>query len=335
MQFFLKGLASVVAAVATTCVLLLDAMPAQAAQTRLLPTGEVYVAIDCNLWDGSMAMFDVATSVGTNIGSNTPTAHTNCAAQGAWDPTSSAVYWLSPSTPNYLMKADVTTGQSLEVAPISGTNSAARSIAIDDEGNAYLIARWFDYVVPDDSLQILYSLDLDTGEATEIATIDVGDAQTGNCYYSFAFNPADQQFYTNCRDNYLIKEIDVTNGSLVTVCDFTADPGAPIAGFAFDSSGIGWTANGGSQNIASFDVTQPDCGWQAGAAKTVNGSSWLSFSNAIVPVALPDKSPDELPSTGESQGTLIASVYSAGTAFALAAGVFLARHRLRKKARRT
>lgn len=323
-------------AAATAILLVLGGTPAQAAQTRSLPAGNAYFAFDCpggGSGVGEMATFDVLTSIGTIVGSNTPTPNTDCASQAAYDAVSDSIYWVSWGATETLMKADVTTGESVEVGPFSASGGA-NSIAIDDQGNAFAIVE-ADTDHPTPTGEKLYSLDLTTGDMTFIAGLGGGVGAYGSaCVFSFAFNPKDKQFYINCDSlSYEISTVDVTNGDVALACDFSADPGTNVLGISFDTNGIGWTADGGYSNIASFDVTQASCGWEGGDTISVDGTGWYTVSNAITYSATPPPgpTPDNLPSTGASQGTAIASGVAAGVAFALAAGVFLMRRSLRKK----
>jgi hypothetical protein len=313
--------------------------PAMAAQSRTLPEGEVFYAIDCQDSVGQMATVDVLTSVATLVGTNAPTPNTTCAGPAAWDVTTGNMYWTSWNGPDTLMLADIETGQSTEVGLfIDGSFTiGSDGIAIDDVGNAYLVDQGSE--TGDDGRTTgmkLYSLDLATGAATYIANIQ-GMTGIFPCVAAFAFNPADGGFYLNCDSgavaNKLMK-LNVTDGTTTIVCTWTHD----IWGLAFDSNGIAWVpdADGG---LASYDVSLGgDCGEQLGASITLNGLGWYTGSNIIAtlstpPAPAPAPAPaPELPSTGMSAGqqTLIALL--ATVAFVLAGGFFAVKRAIRRKA---
>lgn len=320
-KFFVK------VAVVSLAVIALTASPAFAAQTRTLPANNTYYAIDCQTNDGTLVTVDVATSVATVVGSNTPTPNTDCAYQAAWDSTDESLFWIafSGGSSTTLMKADLSTGSSTEVAPFSSPGSNAMAMAIDDQGNAYVITE--STATP--NTEAVFSLNLLTAEMTWIADLQNTEGQYA-CVYAFAFNPSDGNFYLNCISSPMdtsIRMVNVTTGATTSACDNPSGTG--LSGFAFDENGIGWTADGGYSDLASFDVTQADCGWQSGGRITLNGSDWYTGSNAIVFTPSPDSgsgdSGRQLPATGVSAGGVIAA---AGLSIALiAAGLALTRRR--------
>ena len=324
-NFFVK------VAVASLAAITLTASPAFAAQTRSLPANNTYYAIDCQTNGGTLVTVDVATSVATVVGSNTPTPNTDCAYQAAWNSIDESLYWISFSGGGSatLMKADLSTGSSTEVAPFSAPGSSAMAMAIDDLGNAYVITD----STSNPNADAVFSLNLMSGAMTWIADVQNTGGQYA-CVYAFAFNPGDGNFYLNCISSPMdtsIRMVNVTTGATTSVCDNPS--GSGLSGFAFDENGIGWTADGGYSDLASFDVGQADCGWQSGGRITLNGSNWYTESNAIVftPSTDPGSGPDsgdsggQLPATGVSTGGVIAA---AGLSIALiAGGLALARRR--------
>ncbi len=309
--------------------------PAMAAQSRTLPEGEVFYAIDCQDSLGQMATVDVLTSAATLVGTNVPTPNTTCAGPAAWDVTTGSMYWTSWNNPDILMIADIETGQSTEVGPfVDGSFTiGSDGIAIDDAGNAYLVDQGSETGADGRTTGTkLYSLDLATGAATYIANIQ-GMTDTFACVAAFAFNPADGGFYLNCTagavTNKLMK-LNVTDGTTTIACTWTHD----IYGLAFDSNGIAWVPDS-TVGLASYDVSLGgDCGEQLGASITLNGDGWYTNSNIIASLSTPPAPAPapELPSTGMSAGQQTLIAFVATVAFLLAGGFFAVKRAIRRKA---
>jgi hypothetical protein len=323
--------------VATTTAILaaagLGSSAAMAAQTRALPEGEIFYAIDCNDSIGQMVTVDVLTSAATLIGANTPTSNTTCAGPAAWDPSTGTMYWTSwTNNPDTLMVADIETGQSTEVGPFMVGSSPIGSdgIAIDAQGNAYLLDDDGDGSTPVGTK--LYSLDLATGAATYIANVE---GMTGSfaCVAAFAFNPADGGFYANCdtgSGTETLVKIDVSDGSTTVACTWTHS----IWGLAFDSSGIGWVPDNGDANLTSFDVSLGgSCGEEVGTPIQVNGVNWYTGSNVIATSSTPPgpEPTPVLPATGMSEHQMAVSAFAAVVAMSLAVALFALKRVARRK----
>lgn len=316
----------------------LSAQPAAAAQTRTLPDGEIFYAVECQDSLGVLASVDVLTSVATVIGSNVPSPNTGCAGPAAWDATTGTMYWTSWGNDDTLMVVDIETGQSTEVDQFMDGSFMIGSdgIAIDNLGNAYLLDQGDETGLGDGRTPgtKLYSLDLTTAQATFIANVE-GMNDPGACVAAFAFNPADGGFYANCETDSGVEtlaKIDVTDGTTTVACTWSHG----IWGLAFDSNGIAWVPDAGNTNLVSYDVSLGgSCGEEVGTPIQVNGVGWYTGSNVIATPLIPNSpvSPEpELPATGISPDRLTAPALVAALAFVLAGGFMALRHVARRKA---
>lgn len=273
------------------------AVSASAAQTRDLPAGNVFYALDCGDDVGLVANVNVKTSAGVLLGLNSPTPpHTNCASGGGWDATTKSLIWLSnfresgvPSP--RLFKTDLKTGAATEIATLSfaGELQGPKTMAIDDQGNGYAI---LSNQLADD----LYTLNISNGSMTKVGAvnglandhIDATYFPNGmGCVNSFAYNPKDKNFYINCAygpKSTKILQLDVSNGNTSVVCDL----GTKVFGIGFDSDGIGWIAATDAYQIGSFDVgVSSDCGVQIGAAATVATNPYWESDGVVIGYGLP------------------------------------------------
>lgn len=328
-RFLLSVLALVVLSSGTT-------LSASAAQTRSLPAGNTFYALDCGDDVGLVAKVDVKTSKGVLLGLNTPTPpNTNCASGGAWDIKSKSLIWLSrynnAGTPSpRLFKTNLKTGAATEIVALGfgGELNGPKTMAIDDQGNGYAI---LSNKLADD----LYTLNISSGAMELVGPVNgLANDYTNpdyfpegmGCVNSFAFNPKDKNFYINCTHGpnpTKLLRLDVTTGDTTPVCDL----GTNFYGIGFDSKGIGWIASTDNAEIGSFDIgVSGNCGVQIGAAETVATNEYWESDAVVIGYGLStsSSSKSELASTGPS----VEAVYSVGFAvISILAGTFLVARR--------
>jgi hypothetical protein len=250
-----------VAAITTIAALvsLTPALAAHAVGTRALGAGESLYAFAGNGWGGSgstefgkMYSLSVADATSTLVGPNTVASTGLYPSSAAYDAETGAIYWVESDfnngTPCYLTHADPATGTSTRVAQIMTSNGAAycNAIAIGDNHNGYM---W--------NGSVLYALDLDTALATRVTPQNVNNGI--DTVWSFAFNPADSEFYAvgNSNNNALF-QIDVNAGTVTELVPHADMPTYGTAnskrlyGITFDSNGVMWGINADTELFSAL-----------------------------------------------------------------------------------
>ncbi|NBX23718.1 MAG: hypothetical protein EBR52_06335 [Microbacteriaceae bacterium] len=296
----MKSISTVLAVLIITAGLAtLGISPAQAAQTRSLPSGNTLFVFDHGDCVGDVATINVAANEANLVGTNIPTTHTSCAFGAALDPTTGFVYWVSTPTfvgDRWLMKTNLTSGRSTEVGYLGSHPNY--QLAIDDQGNAYT-TYW------GGATEKLYRVNLSDASLTYVADVASG----GNSYsFGFAFNPKDKQFYINFTDDPgRISRMNVATGALQSVC-FAPGGSVYLYSMAFDSAGIGWSgAMTGLGDLGSFDISHSDCGFEyvAGPTSMTSKPTWWNGAVAVTyPAAEQAVSTNALASTGLNSSSI-------------------------------
>lgn len=301
----------------------LAAAPASAAPGAL-PEGDTIFAVDCEDNDGQVWEVDPLTAVLTPIGTGSLDLLTSCAGPSAYDPTTGDAYWISwgeEGRSDALMLLDIETGDSVAVAPFTedgtGDPVAAASIAIGADGAAYLIGGTEGY----DS--ILYSLDLSTAIVTEIG--DIGGVDQ---WWSFAFNPADGEFYGfDAAAGGGFSLIDVETGTATLILADTEIP-LDVYGIAFDAEGALWGFGEGAASEGAwvlFSTSVDDFAGDLLVVGTPEEDEVEYFSESIfIVTSQPEPEPAALAATGAEDPIVAAGaamgLVGLGVAFLLLAG---------------
>ena len=227
-------LAAVAALVTAPLFAALPAAASPLAPARSVPADDTLIGLSCDWNRGSdrleLSTFDPATGVGTRVGAAPETEVYFCAFSIAWDRVADSCTAFSiargPDDPTALLRTDLRTGLSTQVAPITlnGTRVWASSMAIDDAGLAWVIYN-----------DALYRIDLTTGVLTPVVAI------TGASVAALTFNPLDGQWYVT--DGFTVYRLDPATGVVTPVLtpDLSRGGGAPrIEGMAFDAAGTLW-----------------------------------------------------------------------------------------------
>lgn len=205
------------------------AQSASAVTPGTMADGNVLLAFP---FDGNVAADLVSVDPVTGLTTQIGTSELGTGWSGAsYNPADGQVYvirlhdWNDPYT---LYSVDPGTGEFTEIADLPGGVSAG-AIAIDADGNAYLID-WDERV---------YSFDLTDASVTLIGSFT---ASAGSDVYAFAINPVDGRAYAFgfYGDGDLL-EINLDDGSATVVAeDYDADLGYFVCALAFDSNGTAW-----------------------------------------------------------------------------------------------
>jgi hypothetical protein len=259
------------------------AAPANAAQTRALPTGETLYAIDCEDSIGQLASFDVTTAVGTAIGTGSTDSHVDCAADSTYDVTTGKVFWAAWSDNNELFSMDPATGDSTFIGTMDTLTNTVNDISALMSGTDGVLYAVFSS--NDGNAETLGTVDKATGVITFAHTLLNGSSElTDRDLWSGEFNPADGTFYVINYEELF--SLDVTTGALTSKGLNTGDN--VWYGLTFDSNGVMWTT--GQSAVASSTVD----GWSTGGNQetsdndtTIDASSWYSESNFIILTSAP------------------------------------------------
>lgn len=248
--------------------------------------------------------------------------------QAAFNPANNSVYWINSdfnnATPNYLMKANTNTGASMLVGEFLDDQAATAvdSMAISPTGNAYAF-----------SSGKFYSVNLTTGALTLI------NAATGKTrFYSFAYNPADQNFYAISNDTTGgLYAVNVQTGVIDQILSITGFPnlgsgtsaGAKrVFSMAFDKAGSLWGVNVDG-DLFSTVVTGLDAADMVTGIQLV-GTPGQSGTNSLA-ITYPSSSSNtggSLANTGSSNNSALGlSIAALGSLLAGAGMIFVSRRR--------
>lgn len=293
-----------------------------------LPEGESIYAVN---YSGTGTVVDIDTS-GTETVLFAGNLTATYPAKTAYNPVDGCAYWFKGNFPTVLYKTDISTGISTVVGNISlgGGNPFVETLAIDSDGNGYIIA-------DDAGTATLYSLDLSTASMTVINVVNTL-INSGNSQFNvraIAYNPADGLIYA-INDESGDMQLTTVNLTGTTVTDLGAkagnngdDPGQWSI-LTFDSAGTMWS-------------TEPSNGlWKATPASWTTTGSTLASTQALatdsqnsyifVAYTVPDDSNggsegSGLANTGMNNGLLVGSVGLALVAMLVGAGLITARRR--------
>ncbi len=327
MNKVIKKLAAIAVAVG---LIITTAGVAQAVGTRALATNNHLFGFDgvSSSNYGTVHELDPLTGSSTAIGSRGTYSPYGFPMQAAFNPAENSVYWINSdfnnAIPNYLMKADTTTGASVLVGEFldDGSPTQVDSLAISPTGSAYAF-----------SSGKFYSVNLTT------AALSLINAATGKTrFYSFAYNPADQNFYAISNDTTGgLFAVNVQTGVIDQVLSITGFPnlgsgtsaGAKrVFSMAFDKAGSLWGVNVDG-DLFSTVVTGPDAADMVTGIQLV-GTPGQSATNSLA-ITYPSSSSNaggSLANTGSStNSTLGLSIAALGSLLAGAGMIFIGRRR--------
>lgn len=286
------------------------ASTAQAAGTRALAPNNVLYALDGAGGGtyGTLNRIDPMTATATVVGSRGSAANYDFPYQAAFNPADGLIYWSgATSDGERLMRANPRTGASTFVAEFkeNGVSVVVNAIAISSTGAAY-----------GTSNNKLYSLNLSTGAVTQ-----VGSTLPRSTFYSFAFNPADSQFYAMSNDsNGGLYRIDVTSGTATQLIatgslpDMGAGTGANARrwySMAFDKNGSLWAVNRNGDIISSV-VTGNNAADFASNLEIVGTPGSTGTNSLAITYPTSSESGGSLANTGTQEGLIQALSVTSG-----------------------
>ena len=200
---------------------------------------------------GNLSQLNELDGGNTTIGTRGTFSPNGFPYQASFDATSGSIYWINSdfqnAIPNYLMKANTTTGISTLVGEFKdgATATPIDSMAIGPNGDAFAFSEGK-----------FYSIDKATGALTLI------NASTGQTrFYSFAYNPADQNFWAISNDNdggfYTVNvatgavTLQLAIGSFPNLGAGTSAGAKRVYSIAFDQNGSVWGVNGNGDLFSS------------------------------------------------------------------------------------
>lgn len=277
------------------------ATAASAAVTTELPEGESLYVVECESGTGGFGTVDPATAAVTLIGTGSNDPNVTCAGMAAFNPVNGLGYWSSWDIDGDLFSVDLTTGEHTFIGSVRYADDSAPSfwlehMAIGPDGTAYGIAN-------DDVGTVSFvRIDLDTAIATPIETPaealdfdEVGDYT----WWSFAYNPADGQFYAISDATDHLYRVDVASGALT---DLGAHgDGWAWYGISFDSNGTMWGVCTGTTTQSCVVTQSTVADWttagasQESAATTVDGAGWFTEAQFIDYTVTAEEPVDEQP----------------------------------------
>lgn len=308
-----------IALFAAAAALALGGASSASAAPPALPPGGQLVSISCNTDDtpvATLAVVDAATGIATALG---PTADPTfeCGYSAAWDASTGTLYGVIYDDVATLVRWDVASQTLVSVGLVEdgiGAGVAVDSIAIDLDGNAYVV-----------SGDTLFSIDLASGLATSLGVL-AGDGLSDNAY-GFSVDPVTGDLYLLSEQGDLY-ELDPDAVSTAYLASWTFSPDQIFTrGLAIDANGTAWVVqDAGVSNSLLSSV--PLAGF--GDTPEFSGSleldgAYLSWWVAYVPASLTPPAPVEptLASTGLEIGAswvLAAVAAGAGIAILVVAG---------------
>ena len=269
----MKKFAKPFIAIAIAVGLIAAPLAASATGTRTLATDNKLYGFDGagNGTFGNLSQLNELNGGNTAIGTRGTYSPTGFPYQPAFDATDSSIYWINSdfqnAIPNYLMKANITTGVSTPIGEFKdgATATPIDSMAIAPTGEAYAFSEGQ-----------FYSINKTSGALTQI------NASTGQTrFYSFAYNPADQNFWAISND---------TDGGLYTVNVSTGVVTLQLAIANFPNLGAGTSA--GAKRVFSMAFDQNGSVWGVNLngdlfSSVVTGTNAADFVTGIQVVGTP------------------------------------------------
>lgn len=201
------------------------AIPAQAAAPAL-PAGDQLVTLSCNEDDVSFHTVDAQTGAVTAVGA--PNEGYNCAYQGAWDVTTQTFFAvIEDSATARLVVIDTTTGALTEIGEITTDD--------DDPVNVYAMVIGLDGKAYVNAYNELYSVDLLTGQATLLGTLD----GVTNSAYGFSVDPTTGSLYLLQESGELLL-IDPVAVTATLVGTWPVPEELDSYGLSIDHAGTAW-----------------------------------------------------------------------------------------------
>lgn len=305
---------------------------AQAVGTRSLATNNVLYGFDGaqqSSW-GTLSRLNPTTGAATTVGSRGTYSPFGFPYQPAFDPTSGAIYWINSdfnnATPNYLMKANTETGQSILIGEFlaGSTATAIDSLVITPAGLMYGFAD-----------RALYSVNKTTGALTLItSSLELGRI------YSAAYNPADQKVYIISNENGAgLATVELTTGAMTPVLPFssfpnlgagTSDQSKRTYSMTFDQSGNMWAINLNGDLISSAITTSSTAGTEFVDNFELVGTPGATMTTAVVigyPVSGGNDGGSELANTGTEEALTTQALAVATSTVALGIAMMLLQRR--------
>lgn len=223
---------TVVVAAAALGLLVLGAAPASAAGNTIDEADALY-ALDCDTTAWQLYGVDSPTGALTGIGSGTPDEDYGCSYQAAYNPATGVSYYIQARMGSTTLAIiDVVTGVTTPIDEFYyldvefPTYPFAEAIAIGGDGAAYILGGG-----------LLYSVDLATADVEPIS-------ETIDNVYAFAWDSVTGGFYAVERETNELFQIDVTDGSYVSL-GVLAFPDEDVADYfsyslQFDEAGTAW-----------------------------------------------------------------------------------------------
>ncbi len=294
------------------------ALSAAATETAALPAadGRLFVLTCDTDFPYALGELNTVTGVVTPVGESVTG---QCWPQAAYNAVDGLIYGVDWSSivDGYPVLSTINpdTGETLTVAPITdlrdgGAPLSFYALAINSDGEAFAAS--------DTSL---FSLNLSTGDATYIGEF-LQDGQARVEFYSFAFNPIDNDLYTVNWGPQDVFTVNTSDASLSLVDDsWNTETATSNAGLAFDSNGIGWFQNEGLTGFFSADVTDIAGTRSTDVPFTYNDVNFYAESLVYVPADVVDEALAETGVRDSLYGTAALAVVLA------AAGIVVARLR--------
>jgi hypothetical protein len=318
----LKTFAKPFIAIAIAVGLIATPLAASAVGTRTLATNNKLYGFDGAGTGtyGNLSQLNELTGGSTAIGTRGTFSPTGYPLQAAFDVTSNSIYWINSdvqnSIPNYLMKANITTGVSTMVGEFKegATAKPIDSMAIAPTGEVYGF-----------SDTQFFSIDKNTAALTLISN-DTGQ----NRIYSFAYNPADSNFYAISNDTdgglYAVTVATGAINQIRTIADFpnlgsgNVTNAKRVYSMAFDQSGNLWGVNL-SGDLFSTVVTGTDAADFVTGIQEVGtpGQTWTNSIAITYPAPVQNNTGGGLANTGTNSD--LTNGLSAAALAALFAGV--------------
>jgi hypothetical protein len=220
---------------------------------------------------GNLSQLNELTGGNTSVGTRGTFSPNGFPLQASFDVTENAIYWINSdfqnAIPNYLMKANITTGASVIVGELKdgATATPIDALAIAPTGAAYGFSE-----------DKFYSINKTTGALTQI------NGSTGQTrFYSFSYNPADQNFWAVSND---------TDGGLYTVNVATGAVTLQLSIASFPNLGAGTSV--GAKRVYSMAIDQNGSFWGVNVdgdlfSSVVTGTNSADFVTGIQTVGTP------------------------------------------------
>jgi hypothetical protein len=259
-----------------------------------LPAGDAIYVLN---WSNTLVNMDTSGSETPVSVGGSPVATPTVSGGTAFNSTNNSIYTTVGPYPNVLKKTSLDTGVTSDIGTAwfgnQSTSVYIERLAIDDQGNAYVIS---DMV--DNTTITLYSLNLQTAELTLIHEVEALREPNVSQFNvrSIAYNPLDQKIYA-IRGNNTATLFSV-NLTGTTVTEIGAKNGTQVddgiwGNFAFDSAGKMWSIVG--INLRS---TTPST-W-ATTPSIVENTQALASDSQYANIVVTRPEPASTPDSGES-----------------------------------